>query len=308
MNKATILPAFIMLISAVSCTHDFVEVDLRDKTLVLLSPPDNYITASNQVNFWWEELDGAAEYRLQVVDSSFTYINQLMLDTTVSSASYSVSLPPGDYEWRVKALNGSSSTAFSIPRNLTVDTTSNISSQVIFLLSPAANYFTNNPTQTFSWSPLGSADDYRLRILDQQSTVIADMILQEDTASYTFSPGTYTWQVRGQNSVSNTPYSSRSITIDITSPSAPSPVLPANGDTIASPAQLSWTRDASAYGDSLFIYPDSLISAAVYQSFLTATSYSFAGNSGQVYFWRLKSRDQAGNWSGMSVIRKFRVQ
>ena len=299
------LSAFVLLSS---CTRDFVELDLSTRNVVLLSPPDNYITASNTINFWWEETDGAFEYHLQIVDSSFSYITQLMLDTTIESEQFSFSLPPGDYQWRVKALNGSSSTSYTVPRSLTVDTTSNISTQTILLLSPTNNLSTNTTALNFRWSPLGSADDYRFQVLNSRSQIITDQVITDDSISYTLSSGTYPWKVRGQNSVSNTPYSTRTITIDLVGPVAPALLLPTHGDTLPNPVALSWSRDASATGDSLFIYTDSLVSAPVYMAYLTPTTYSFTGTSTQIYFWRLKSRDAAGNWSAYSTVRKFKVQ
>lgn len=301
-----VLPGLILLISA--CTRDFVERDLAGASVTVLAPPDNYITSSNVVNFWWEETEGAISYRLQIVDSGFAYVTGLRLDTTVESEQFNYSLPPGHYQWRLRAENGSSQTSWSQPRSLRVDTTSNISTQSIILLSPSNNNFSNMLTQSFRWSPLGSANEYRFQVLNSQSQVIEDQIITQDSISFTFSPGTYTWRVRGQNSISNTAYSSRIITIDVSAPSAPALLLPTHGDTVANPAALSWTRDASATGDSLFVYPDSLISAPVYSSYLTATSYSYSGTSGNTYFWRLKSRDQAGNWSQWSVVRKFKIQ
>lgn len=292
-----------------SCTKDFIEPNLNDETVTLLSPQDNFQTTSNTVSFWWEELDGATSYRLQIVDSSFNAIISLIADTTVEGTQFTQNLQPGKYQWRIKAVNGSSQTVYTTPRNLRIDTTSNISSQNIVLISPSANFYSNTGSSTFKWSALANADDYRFQVINQgNSSTVVDVILLTDSFTYSLAEGTYTWQVRGQNAVSNTQYSTRTLTVDLSPPAVSSPVTPAHLDTVSNPVSFLWTRDASASGDSLYIYQDSLVSAPVYAGFHTGTSHSFTGIINQNYFWRIRTRDLAGNWSAYSTLRKFRIE
>lgn len=294
-------------VTVVSCTKDFIEKDLSKKNITVLAPPNGFTTTTNTLIYWWNEVDGADEYQLQIVRPSFSFIQQLMLDTTVTGTKFSFTLPPGAYQWRVKALNGSSSTPFTL-LGLTIDSTANISSQVIVLQSPAASCVTNTTAHTFRWDTLYNASDYRFQVINlQNSNTVTDVTLQTDSFQYTLAEGQYKWQVRGQNATSNTLYSSRNITIDLTPPVVSTLLLPVHKDTVTSPDTLTWSRDISALGDSLFIYPDSLFSAPVIKLYSTATSYIFSSSAGD-YFWRLKSRDQAGNWSSWSTLRKFWIQ
>jgi len=300
------LVAFIILFG---CTKDFVEPDLTGKKIALISPLDNDTLSSLTNIFWWNEIDGATKYNLQIAKPNFSSVQQFMLDTNITEDNFSFTLVPGTYQWRVRGYNGSSKTDYSI-RSFTIDSTSSLTGQTVVLVFPANNYLTNSTAAiSFLWDTLYNADDYRFQLInDSSGSIITDVIAMTGTFSYTVNEGEYTWQVRAQNATSNTLYSSRTFTIDITAPAVSVPTYPANGDTISSPDTLLWTRSADAVGDSLFIYPDSLISSPVYQGYTTNTLYIFTGAITQDYFWRLKSRDVVGNWSGYGTLRKFWVQ
>jgi len=282
--------------------QDVIEMDISKRTVKLLSPAANIHTTTYTNTFWWEQTEGALEYQLQIAKPSFASIQQFILDTTIENNQFVYTLATGTYEWRIRALNGSSQTNY-VSRILYVDSTSSLSGQTLVLASPVNNYITNITTNTFKWDALTGADDYRFQV----GTTV-DVVITADSFTYTLGEGIYTWQVRGQNTSSNTLYSSRSITIDLTAPGSPTLISPLNGATQAITDTLVWNRDATAIGDSLYIYPDSLISAPVYNGYTTGTTYIFTGTSTQDYFWRVKSKDTAGNWSGFSVLRKFWVQ
>jgi hypothetical protein len=115
--------------------------------------------------------------------------------------------------------------------------------------------------------------------------------------------------VRAQNITSNSPYTSRKITVDTTAPVVSIQTFPANNDTIKGTDSLAWTRSASAIGDSVFIYADSLMASLAHKEYLSSvTYYRFIGTAKKKYFWRLKSGDLAGNWSPKGTVRKFWVK
>ncbi len=294
-------------LAASACTKDFIEKDLSKKHITVLAPPNGYSTTTNSITFWWEETEGANEYNIQIVKPSFSWVQLLVCDTMVEGTKFTYTLVPGTYQWRIRCLNGSSDGPFTT-LDLTVDSTANISGQTLVLKSPAANYFTKTVTNTFKWDTLYNAADYRFQVINlQNSATVTDITTQADSFSYTLAEGQYKWQVRGQNATSNTLYSSRNITIDLTPPTVSTLLLPTHKDTVSSPDTLTWSRNSSAMADSLFIYPDSLISSPQVQIYTLNTSYIFSSGNGD-YFWRLKSRDQAGNWSSWSTLRKFWIQ
>jgi hypothetical protein len=291
-----------------SCTHDIVEPDLSKETVVLLAPADSYTTTTLTHLFWWEEVENAKKYNLQVVKPGFSNIQQLLLDTNVTSNKFTFTLTPGTFQWRVKAFNSATSSPYSI-FTLTIDSTVDLSAQTVVLVSPAANLVTKIPAHTFTWIKLYNASEYRLQVINASNSAVIDVIKTEDTATYTLSEGVYTWQVRAQNSTSFSPYSTRTITIDMTSPAVSVQNFPANNDTITGTDSLDWSPSAGAVGDSLFIYADSLMTTTSYKQFFnTVTYYAFTGTVNQDYFWQLKSVDAAGNWSAKGTLRKFWVK
>lgn len=102
----------ICAILAPAC-DDIFEKDISDEKVELLAPSDNVSTGELKNIFWWETMDGALWYELQVVTPRFSNIISLKLDTTIEVNHFQISLQPGVYQWRVRALNGSSSTQFT---------------------------------------------------------------------------------------------------------------------------------------------------------------------------------------------------
>ena len=72
-------------------------------------------------------------------------------------------MAPGNYQWRVKALNDATETPWSV-RNLTIDSTLDLSNQTILLNLPTANDTTNSLNKDFSWQPLFNASQYQIEI------------------------------------------------------------------------------------------------------------------------------------------------
>lgn len=299
--------AFVAGVILYSCTKDVIEPDLSKETITLLAPANGYETTILTHLFWWEEVKDAEKYNLQIVSTGFSAIQDLLLDTNLTNNKFTFTLPPGLFEWRVKAFNSSSESAYSV-FSLVIDSTADLSGQTIVLLSPANNLLTRTMLQTFKWDTLYNAEEYRFQVINSSSQTIIDVILIKDSTTFALNEGTYTWQVRAQNATSNSLYSSRTITVDTTAPAVSVQTFPANNDTITGTDSLAWARASSAIGDSLFIYPDSLVSSPLYKGYSTDVDYTFSGTINQDYFWRLRSVDAAGNWSTKGTLRKFWVK
>lgn len=288
-----------------SC-QDFIEADLGKKAITVLAPANNTASSTASQTFWWEDLKGAEKYNLQIVKPNFSSIQQFVLDSTITKNQFSYSLLPGVYQWRVRALNNSSYTDYVI-YNLTIDSSLNLSNQWVTLMSPADNYSSNNFTNAFTWLPLTNADSYLFQVLSSGSVIHTESFTTT-TANYTFSAeGTYQWRVLAQNntSASSPTNSTRNIIIDNTAPPAPVLTFPAANDTASNPINLTWTSDISATMDSVFVFADTNLTILVTSLLTTNLNYIFNGTVGQDYFWRVRSRDAAGNWSPYATRRKF---
>lgn len=310
MKNKILIPAIVSIVFTLlySC-EDFIEVDLGRRSITVLAPANNTASSSSTQLFWWEDLKGADKYNLQIVKPNFSSVNQLILDSTITNNQFSYSLLPGVYQWRVRAMNSSSHTEY-VTYNLTIDSSLNLSTQWVALMTPADNYSSNSYTHVFTWQPLNNSDSYLFQIL-LSGSIINTQTLNTTIANFTFTAeGAYQWRVLAQNSNSTSlaANATRNIIIDNTQPTTPVLTLPAANDSVPNPVNLEWTPDASATMDSVFVYADTNLTVLVISTLTTSISYSFTGTVGQDYFWRVRSRDAAGNWSAYSTIRRFFIE
>lgn len=312
-NRITII---LLLISALYCAcSDVLLEDLSTEKITLLAPANNIVTPSRSHIFWWEALDDVDSYTLQIVTPSFDSIAQLIATVDITEGlTHEMVLNDGEYQWTVIGSNSVSETAPTI-YNLTIisDSTGDLSQQTIFLESPEDALETNETDIDFLWQSLGNVNNYHFQLaspdFSSNSFILEDEQMSDNFFLATLSEGTYQWRVRGENDLSVTLYTQRSLTIDLTVPDSPILSSPTNADSLNLPILLSWNSDATADIDSLFVYPDSLVSTPIVQlPISTNTSYTFNNQAtNQFYFWRVKSTDKAGNSSSFSSVRKFFV-
>jgi hypothetical protein len=296
-------------IFAISC-DDILEKDISKKHVQILAPPNGLVTSIATQTFWWQKVDGAGFYNLQIVKGEFNYITQLVLDTLIKDNRYIYSLNPGTYQWQVKAVNNDSETEFST-HTLVIDSSSSLTGITVILNLPLNNIVTNDNSIYFEWQSLYSADAYRFQIKDNSGIILFDTLTASNTIAKDFNTdGIYTWQVRAENSSSLTNYSSRILEFDETPPLEPYGLHSSDNNDILSAGidSLYWSNDQQSVSDSLFIYSDSLVSTFLFES-VTDTFFRIPGTFivGD-YFWRLKSIDAAGNVSNYSNLEKFFIQ
>lgn len=310
-NRISLISAWLLIaltVVFVSC-EKIIEENIEDDNMLVLAPADSLSTVSNSITFWWELLDGADGYRLQIVKPSFGNVAELLLDSLVEGDKLVWSLGAGTYQWRVRGENSGYYTDYAV-RTLTVDTTSDLSQLTLFVNNPPENYETNNSTITFNWQGLDAVDDYRFEIGDVGfTTSYVDVNINDTAITYVLEHGFYEWRVRGQNSSSNTPYVTRFLTIDTIVPVAPSLVSPMDASVFQSDTViLNWTRDQGASYDSVFIYNDSTFALPIQIFQSTVDSFQYINTTDATYYWRVRSYDGAGNRSQFSLGRKFSLQ
>lgn len=320
MCKENILKCSLLAISLSACTFfscaelGFFEKDLNNKQIILNSPPDSLQTVVSTQTFWWEEVDGATKYRLQIVHPNFLMPLQLVLDSTITQLSFDYTLIPGKtYQWRVRAENESSETPY-VTRTLFVNDTNDLSQQIVLLQTPMNNNclgYLNDVN--FQWQSLAQAQSYTF-VVQKNSVIVHQETLTATSKTLSFTnEGDYSWMVRAENSTSVTPYFQRNFSIDITNPNTPSLLLPDNSDTITtSVIDFSWSRGTETgcnISDKVYIYTDSLFLNQVDLVTSSTPSLSYIHSlSPGVYFWRVQSTDLAGNVSNYSIKRKFTIQ
>jgi hypothetical protein len=197
---------FILIIMVFVSCDEIVEDDLTGKTVVIISPSDSITTSNSQVQFNWEYMDEAEEYRIQIARPDFINVEWLMYDSVTTANSIILSLVPGNYQWRLRPENGSSVGNY-ITRTIEIDSTMDLTNQEVILIYPTSNLITNQSVLDFSWYELYNAEQYSFLIY--QDTWNGDLVLPEQIATspeLTLSgllDGNYVWGVRGESALTN---------------------------------------------------------------------------------------------------------
>lgn len=309
---------YLLILSAlyfISCTKDFVEKNIKNSNVSILAPANNFVTPNNTITFWWDALDGAEKYNLQIVKPNFAAIQELITDTNVTGTKFIKTLTPGSYQWRIRGMNAGGNTDYTV-FNLTIDTTSNLANVTVFPLSPANGYLTAGSAITFSWDAVSNATGYQVNIETSGGSLIKNDNTTNTYYQYTLTPtagqvNAYVWKVRALNAFSisqyNTPYT---FTIDLAAPAQGSyPVKPLNNSTAKNTDTLKWTRPSTdTWSDSLFVSTDAAFTNVtkfkVYQTYKPVSQLSLNNNYIQ-YWWRLRSVDSVGNATGYSSVYTF---
>jgi len=169
--------------------------------LSLTSPSDNQIVEnSDSLSLQWALYEGAAQYKVQVADtSSFT---SLLFETTTSGGQFDLTgLDVGSYYWRIQAVDSeeragawSESIAFLIQ-----------APQAPELQMPSfGTVVRNTATPTLSWSAVEGAASYQVQISyhnDFSSLITEEILTSESFTTSALTAGNYFWRVRSIDGV-----------------------------------------------------------------------------------------------------------
>jgi len=110
--KKILLPCLIFF-SLYSC-DDVIEVpDISGRTVNILAPTENAELSAGNIRFTWQEVNDANQYNIQIATPNFATATQILTDTLLPNRNFSKTLSPGNYQWRVKALNSNFMTTYS---------------------------------------------------------------------------------------------------------------------------------------------------------------------------------------------------
>ncbi len=313
-NKKTI--SIIIIVAAIfftiSCSV-FTEENLENEPVILLAPADGVTTSLSALTFWWDPVPDASGYTLQIVSPNFENAIVLVLDTSITENSFQYALNPGNYEWAVSAYNASSATAYFI-HSLTVDTASSLNNQFVLLKNPAENGAVNNNNVSFSWYEISIATEYMLAIKsDNWSGDDAVPIVTTSESEYEvyLEEGVYAWGVMARDDFSSTPFTTRSVIVDVTPPDTPQLVTPAENDSVFTlPYTFSWNRPSASLSDiedHFEISATESFSGLEVDELIDTTYYELTSLDAGKYYFRLKSADKAGNESAYTTVKSFRI-
>lgn len=301
----------VLLLVLLAGCKEFIEPSISKKQVVLLAPVTGTESIQYAQNFWWEEVEDALKYRLQVVSPNFGNAAKLVLDTLVTTNKFRFTLDPGAYEWRVSAENGSSKTPFTSASFIIYATS--IKQQQPQLQAPANGTFTNVSATTFQWLKLFGADKYHLQVdtnnFADEKVLFLDKTIPNLEYNVTFNKDKlYTWRVKALNDTAESKWSAiQNISYDGTPPAKVNLSLPATGAITTSPVALKWDAVPTAVKYQLFVYKSDQKTAysSIYPVTLTGTSYSFTGDIRDKVYWQVKAIDAAGNVGAFSDLWNF---
>lgn len=304
------------LISLIVSCKEIIEADISDRKIVLNSPGDRSQSKDYTMNFWWDEVEDALTYRLQVVTPDFDRPASLILDTIVKSPRFTTSLSPGEYTWRVRAENGHSQTPYSASKSFTV-LFSSIKQQKVRVISPSNGALLNNAKISLNWENLYGATKYRLQLDTNNFLDTNKLFLDISTPVQQFDLSltkdqTYQWRIRAENDTARSLWSSvNNFVFDRTPPAQVVLTSPLNDQAVPSPVSLQWTSVSTASKYKLYLFKTDSVTnySASYPMVVTSTTQSIAlGTMGERVYWKVSAIDAAGNEGKASKLRNFTVQ
>lgn len=103
----------LITILTLSC-DDITEIeDISGRVPLILAPVNESVLTTQDVTFTWYPMEDAERYTIQIARPNFEDALQIVLDSTVTSTSFTKSLDLGVYQWRVRAENSGYNSFFT---------------------------------------------------------------------------------------------------------------------------------------------------------------------------------------------------
>lgn len=175
--------------------------NFQDNTVSLTSPTDNIVSNQATQLLSWQQVIGATGYHVQIVN---TASGAITAEQDITTTSYSYTFSQGQYQWKVRATNGSQNTLYS-SRSLLVDTTPPATPQ---LISPANLYNSSDNNVSFNWTrtPVAGSTERDSLYIYTNSALTNLQYKNVQTSPYAVSTlpnGTYYWYVRSFDAAGN---------------------------------------------------------------------------------------------------------
>ncbi len=276
---------------------------------MLVLPTTGTVTANPRPSLGWNSVLYGDQYHVQI-SLSTTFTSPIESTGSATTFTPATDLPDGKYYWRVHAINTSmpADGPWSSVWYFTVDKTAPLA-PVLRLpadLAPIAG------TPTYSWNASAGAAAYRF----VYGTGSCDSPTFDSgwMSVMSFKPptqpaGPWTWCVQAKDTAGNiSPWSSRSVTVNLIVPAAPVLLLPANAALTDSTPDFTW--NSVPYGTTYTIeiskassFTPVLQSASGISGTLTYTATTLLDGK---YYWRVKAVNSlsSGPWS---TARSFTV-
>lgn len=298
---------------------DILEEDITNDDIQITAPLNGAIIVGNTVEFSWEQIDGADDYRIQILKEIQAAV---IVDSVISNTFFSYTFDTGDYKWRVRAENFAYNTSYTFPADFSVQESVDLTDQSVVLKTPSDDYYGNTPLTIFSWDRINAANFYEFELIKKLNGEQTVFFKDDLTAnSITIDPtlmdedAEYIWKVKAVNDTSETPFSERSLFIDTVAPNQPTLSVPADEATSgADTITFSWTNGTdtgniqSTITNTLEIASDIDFNTVVHSTSTVNNSSQYEFTNLGTYYWRVKAVDAATNESDYSIVRSVTIQ
>ena len=161
---------------------------IKQQTVQLSTPANNYLTNSDAIVLTWATLYGATKYQLQIDTNSFADTTHLVYNNILSGQQFNFNFPKDQvYQWRVR---GENDTAYSLWSSINTMTYDHTPPGQVSVLLPANNQTIALPVN-LQWSSTATANKYKLYVFQSDSTTnyssVFPMII--NTTDYNFNFG-----------------------------------------------------------------------------------------------------------------------
>jgi Leucine-rich repeat (LRR) protein len=286
-------------------------VDTQAPPPPVLSSPENYDSNAGTPAYKWLAALTAKKYRLEIdtvgsfdSENKYVYVGTALTHTPPLQPAVAV------YSWRVQACDAANNcSAWSEVREVLINP--GVPPAPV-LTAPLNNTFTNDPNTAFDWETVVYGAKYELAIDTDAKFAAPVYRTVTDLTETGYIPDTalannkYYWRVRAQNAndVWGAWSAYRVLTVDTAAPALPLHKTPANNAVVRSAPTFTWAKPAGAVSFLFQYASDVEFTENLYESAeLLVTSHKPPAMPLGLFYWRVKAKDAAGNWSDWTGAR-----
>ena len=283
--------------------YSFSTTQLKPDIVIVESPVDSTNDASIPVTFSWKQAYLANSYQLQISDSNgFSFLSDTSVtDTTILLSNFNSGT---DYYWRIRSVNDSGFSSWSVIHNLNIGVGGFEGPLLIF---PDNNAVDLGEQLKLSWETMKGADNYQLQIAYSNDFVDIFIdtteVMDEELLVQDLENGmNYFWRVRATDSESASAWSEvYSFSTAILPPNKISIIQPASSsEDIDIPVTFIWKQAVTADYYELKFGDTEELSNSITLSDITDTTVTLENlNYDSRYFWKVRGINLLDNgpWS-----------
>ncbi len=279
----------------------YIDTIAPDEAPVLLSPSDGVKINDSTPSLNWTTTVGAGEhYDLQIAEDIGMTNLEVYMDVGESYIANTPILSDGVHYWRVRGEDMAQNQGpWSSIWNFTVDSTPPDAPTLVYLPDNASINFKSIDLE---WLPVQDAIQYNYQ-LEQSDSFSSPSINAYTTNTmvnvFLDTIGDWYWRVRAKDDVDNWgSWTTRHFIIDTVAPIEPTLINPIDGSSTNDIYTFfEWDNILDAIEYQIQIDTSDTFTSLIINATTAYANYtSLTALSDGLYFWRVRAKDEAGNW------------